>query len=362
LGRGSDELNAAASQYVAVRVTDMRDVDLDLIRFDFDLTLAVVLMHSDGTIYHRYGSRGPTSAGEYLSMQSLTRLLRDTLPEHRAHDASPQSLARREPPAGAKPRPAIALPDLQRRIEAGERIDCVHCHTINDAEHADKLSRQVFRHDELFVFPDPLRLGLRLDREQQSRIDTVVDDSPSARAGLRPGDELRALGGEGSVRTQSDVQWALHSAPFAAHSLAVVYVRDGVQQRAAVELPDGWKRCPPEEYAWRPYKWNLSPSPGFGGSVLDAAARARLGLPDGRFALRVQYIVDWGEHAHRGRAAHAAGLRKGDVVLSFAGKDDFLSFDHFHAWVALTRSAGEDTEIGVVRGGERLTLHYLLPR
>jgi hypothetical protein len=130
---------------------------------------------------------------------------------------------------------------------------------------------------------------------------------------------------------------------------------------AAVTLREGWKRCPPEEYAWRPYKWNLSPSAGFGGPVLDAAGRTRLGIDAGTFAFRIGYLVDWGENGHRGRAARAAGLQKGDVVVSFAGKSDFVSVDHFHAWIGLTRTAGEDVEVVVLRLGVRRTLRYRLP-
>ena len=52
---------------------------------------------------------------------------------------------------------------------------------------------------------------------------------------------------------------------------------------------------------------------------------------------------------------------QGDVVVSFAGKSDFRSVPHFHAWVSLTRTAGEDTEFVVMRGKERLELRYLLP-
>jgi hypothetical protein len=181
-------------------------------------------------------------------------------------------------------------------------------------------------------------------------------------AGLQQGDMLLALGEQPSVRTLGDVQWALHRAPFGANALPVRFRSGKAQREAKLDLPDGWKRCPPEDYAWRPFKWNLSPQPGFGGPALDAAAKQRLGLDAQRFALKVQYLVDWGEHGHRGKAAAAAGLRPGDVVVSFAGKNDFVSMDHFHAWVALTRTAGEDVEIVVRRGEERVALHYPLPR
>jgi hypothetical protein len=180
-------------------------------------------------------------------------------------------------------------------------------------------------------------------------------------AGLRAGDELLELGAQRRVRTFSDVQWALHQAPATATKLPLRHRRGDSEHTAELALPAGWKRCLPEHYAWRPYKWNLSPSSGFGGPALDDAARRALGIEPGTFAFRVQYIVDWGENAHRGRAAKAAGLQQGDVVVAFAGKRDFVSVDHFHAWIALTRTAGEDVDIVVLRAGAQVVLRYALP-
>ncbi len=356
MARGSQELNDAAAPYVCVRVTNLSRWDLHLVRFDFDLTFAAVLMHPDGTVYHRYGARGPGDASAYLSLPSLARLLRDTLGEHAAYAKNPS------PPAAQPPLPAIELPVLQQKIQAGQKIDCVHCHTVNDAEHVDAVLGNRWRQDDLWNYPDPARMGLTLDREQQATITAVAADSPAAKAGLRAGDSLLRLGEQRSVRSQSDVQWALHQAPFGETALPVRFRSGTTEVDASLKLPTGWKRCAPEDYAWRPYKWNLSPSAGFGGPALTAAAKAELGVAETTFAFRVQYLVDWGENAHRGRAAKAAGLQKGDVVVSFAGQHDFRSVEHFHTWIGLTRTAGEDTEIVVLRGKERLVLHYPLPK
>jgi hypothetical protein len=172
---------------------------------------------------------------------------------------------------------------------------------------------------------------------------------------------LRRFGRQQRVRTSADVAWALHGEPADGAQVAVTYRRDGDLRDARLELADGWKECAPTEYAWRPYKWNLSPAPGFGGPVLGQKALAELGLPAGTFAFRVQYLVTWGPRAHRGRAAAAAGIRKGDVVLSFAGRRDFRSLDHFHAWVRLCLRTGQTVDIELLRSGERRTLHYTLP-
>ncbi|HEX5051844.1 MAG TPA: hypothetical protein VFZ65_08740 [Planctomycetota bacterium] len=44
-----------------------------------------------------------------------------------------------------------------------------------------------------------------------------------------------------------------------------------------------------------------------------------------------------------------------------SGKHDFVSVEHFHAFVALAGTAGQDTEIVVLRDGARHVLHYALP-
>jgi len=356
LGRDLPDLHAAAAPYVAVRVTNLRDVDIANLRFDFDQTFAALLMHADGTIYHRYGGRGPAGPEQYLSVRSLTQLLRDTLREHRDYDRQPNA------PKLRAPQRAIDLPVLQRKIAGGQRIDCVHCHTVHDAEARDAMLAGRWRRDDAFVFPDPARVGITLDPEHQAKVHDVRDGSAAARAGLQKGDELLTLGEQRSVRTFSDVQWALHRAPFGANRIAVRWRRGEREHDAQLDLDDGWKRCPPEHYAWRPLKWNLSPAPGFGGRTLDEAARRRLGLADAPFAMRVTYLIDWGEQKARGKAARAAGLHKGDVVVGFAGKRDFASFEHLHAFCALTLVAGESTAIEVWRDGKVHTLRYALPR
>jgi hypothetical protein len=312
-------------------------------------------MHPDGTVYHRYGSRGPDDADAWLRLSSLARLLRDTLSEHQAYDHKPS------PPAAQAPEPALDLPALQRKIAAGQRIDCVHCHMVNDARFAESWLAKTWSREQAFVFPHSTRIGLTLDAEHQARITAVAQGSAAAAAGMQPGDELLAVGVQPSVRTLADLQWALHHTPETKGPLPVAFLRRGERRRVELALPADWKHCPPEEYAWRPMKWNLSPRPGFGGKALDAAERRALGLGDAPFALRVQYLVDWGERAASGKAARAAGLRKGDVVVAFAGKRDFTGFDHFHAWIAMTRTAGEPTEFVVWRDGKEHVLRYTLP-
>lgn len=353
--RTPPEFAEQAQHYVCARITDMREVDLDFVRFDFDLTMAVVLMHPDGTVYHRYGARAADDATAWMSVPHLVTLLRDTLDDHRAYERAPA------PPAQRAPRRAIDLPPLRRQLDEGRQLDCVHCHTVHDTEHRHAVEQGTWRDEQKWLYPDPARIGLELDPGDQRRVVAVAADSAAARTGLAPGDEVLACGVQANVRTIADLSWALHQVPFAGGPLAITVRRDGATAERTLELAPGWKVCAPRDYAWRPFQWNLSPAPGFGGPPLDAAAKAKLGIDPAVFAFRVQYLVDWGPRATRGRAAHAAGIRKGDVVLSFAGRSDFGSTNELHAWVRLGLQVGQEVEVELLRRGARHTVRYALP-
>jgi hypothetical protein len=349
----SEELVAVAARYVCVRVVDMSKVDLDVYEFDYDLTLAALLMHADGTVFHRFGSRDHRDPTVWNTLTGLAALMHTTLEEHAVHRALPA------PAAPAAPRYVVDLPPLRDKL-AQHKESCVHCHTVHDTLHAQAVTQGTLTADTPFVYPLPARLGLELEPATQHTVRAVAAESPAARAGLQAGDRLLRLGRQSNVATLGDVQWALHHAPAGAHDLAVEWRRGATTHAAVLALAPGWKRAPPREYAWRPYKWNLAPDPGFGGGVLDAARKQKLGL-DVPFALRIDYLIDWGEKAHRGRAARRAGLRVGDIVLGIAGQTDFVSHDHFQAFVRLSCQVGEDVEVMVWRDGARVPLKLRLP-
>jgi len=50
-------------RFTTVRVVQAYALDLSLFQFDGDLTLAVVFLNADGTVYGRYGSRGDKATG-----------------------------------------------------------------------------------------------------------------------------------------------------------------------------------------------------------------------------------------------------------------------------------------------------------
>jgi membrane-associated protease RseP (regulator of RpoE activity) len=256
------------------------------------------------------------------------------------------------PPA----RPARTLDDLpawREKMQARPKpLDCYHCHFVFDAERHQALRDGVWRPDMIWRWPTPGQVGLTLDAVEQERVVSVRADSPAARAGLRAGDRLLTIDGQ-RVLSGSDVSWALERARGGARALALAWTRGDARLEGALELAAGWEVGDALTLSWRPSKWQLVPSPGFGGPALSAGDKQRLGLAPETFALRVDYLVTWGPEARFGEEARRAGVRKGDVVLGVNGHTSFESHDHFQAWWRLNLQPGATAHVDLLRAGER---------
>jgi hypothetical protein len=351
LARLPAEIVEITRDFVCVRVVDMRPVDLTRFRFDFDLTFAALVADADGAVQHRYGGRDGKDAQSALSVASLGAFLRGSLEESKAR--APKGA---EPGGTSSPKPRTIedLPEFKKR-EAQKKIDCVHCHNVNDFEHRQAEASGSWKREQMWVYPDPARLGLEVERDDQQKVARVDAGSAAAKAGIAVGDRLKRANGA-SLLTRADLQWTLHGLPFAKAKLDLEIERDGTTKTLSLALPDGWKAAPANEYAWRSYKWTLTPHPGFGGKTLSDDAKKKLGLKPSEFAMNVDYLVTWGDQQHTGQNAQKAGMRKDDVVLAVDGKSDFESNDHFQAWWRIAKKPGSMAEIVVLRDGKRQTI------
>lgn len=320
----------------------MRGVDLARYRFDFDLTFAMLTLHPDGHVYHRYGGRDERGPGVWLSSESFEALLEATLDDHERYESKP---------APEPPDPAVRLEDVPAFAEK-DQGKCIHCHSVLESLYRQRKAEGELRDEDLWVFPAPAIVGFDLDRDDQRRITQLTDGSPAAHAGLLIGDRILRIGST-AIASASDVMHALDRMPAIGGELEIEVRREGSNHSLRLDLHPGWRTGTPRSFAWRPLKWALDPVPGFGGAVLSDEERKAAGLDSEPFAFRIDYFVTSGPRQHVGRAAREAGLREGDIVYRVGDQTTFASIDHFHAWWRLTRKPGEQVEVRYVRERER---------
>ena len=341
--RPPQEFRVAARDYVCVRVTNVNRIDLNEFAFDHDLTLALVLAHPDGTVYHRYGGRANLSP---MNMGTLVALMKEALETHRDYSRHP------DPP---RAKPPFLLEDLvQRRLRGTIQpvFGCYHCHYAREARQYLALEAGEWTPDQYWIFPVPERLGLVLNQRDQNRVERVLPRSPAMQAGIEVGDELESLAGR-RILTKYDVQWVLHERSSTAGRLAFVARRKGRPIEGEFVLAPQWKVGDPGEHAWRvrnvytEHMAKFLPSPGFTGTRLEAAELAKCGLDEKAFALKID---------HLNYGTHKAGIRLGDIVLAAGGKNDFVTERDFYAWCESLRSAGRDIRMEVLRQESRMNI------
>ncbi len=346
-------------QFVCVRIVQANTIDLARFQHDFDQSFAAYLMNPDLTIYGRFGTRSGRPEHEDISLGGLRQAMKAALRMHRDYGAVKASLA------GKQVRPARYktprdYPSLSGKY--GESIDyegkaakgCMHCHQIREAE------RLVYRSaggpipDEvLFPDPDPAVLGLKMDPEAMAKVERVTAASVAGKAGLKVGDEIVALAGQ-PLLSIADLQWVLHNAP-AATRLPARVRRDGKAVDLTLDLPAGWRRG---DISWRATTWDLRRM-GLGGlklAELDDEGRAGAKLPGDAMALRVEHVGEHGEHA----VARRAGLRKGDILISFDGRIGRMSESELLAYSLQEKRPGDEVAVTVLRNGEEKVMKFAL--
>lgn len=216
-------------QFICVRILNMRDVDVALFQFDFDLTWLGFFLNADNRIYSRFGGRDAKEEDGRVSVAGLKTTMRRVLEAHKT--------------PGDKPAPHKPL--LAGDVYPVRNNACIHCHQVNEGTRDRQRTAGTFDPESLHVYPLPENIGLELDRDAGQRIVKVLEKSPAANW-LKAGDELRRINGT-DIHSQGDVLWALHHAP-AKGDLLVQVRRDGENLTAWLTLPLGWRKT---DLSWR---------------------------------------------------------------------------------------------------------------
>ncbi len=350
-------------QFVCVRIPQANGMDLMRFQFDFDQSFAALLMHPDGTLLGRFGTRSNRDEeARDISLDGLKQALEAGLDIYRQYPLVKTSLQGKQVQEARFATPE-EYPHLRGRYTG--RLDyeansvaasCIHCHQIGEAE------RSFFRDAAkpipdpvLFPYPNPRTLGLDMDPKSAATVQDVPAGSIASRDGFQPGDRIISFDGQPPIST-ADLQWVLHHAP-AVGSIPVQIEREGARLNLTLTLPKGWRHL--SDLSWRATTWELRRR-AFGGMLLGPLTSDQLqekGLATNQMALLVKHVGQFGEHA----LAKKAGVIAGDIIVGYDGQTTPATETQLIAHAVQNRKPGDPIEIILLRDGKRQTITIKLP-
>ncbi len=360
--RDDPELGALLDRFACVRVVQAFGLDLARFQFDWGLTFAVVGLNADGTIYGRYGSRRMGEDGHpsaVATIEGLKAALKGMLDLHGAY---PGNRAELEGKTGAAPPWGTpeSMPDNAGRPNMkpadGSRGGCVHCHQAHEGilwstrAAAKPLPDSVVR-----PWPMPDRVGLSLDPREAATVDAVAPGSPAEKAGFRPRDRIRRIGGQVPVSI-ADVQWVLQEAKVPG-TLKVEVSRGAESAALELALAADWRED--EDFTWRVVAWPLRHRLLGTEPLVDLGAdeKKALGLEAGALAARVKGIPpNWVKQKN----PSGAQFRKDDVIVDVDGRKDLEDEADVLAYL-VKLAPGSTAKVTVLRAGKRELIELKLP-
>jgi len=345
--------NLAKDKFVSVRQVEMKGVNLSQFQFDHDLNWAAMFINADGTVYARYGTQSVEGSDAYNSIDGLINTMNRVLELHAAYPANKAELAGKL----GQPKPvsnALELPGLSNPAKYAQettRSNCIHCHNIHDAEHAQALSMGKWSVDMLWKYPLPDNMGLKIDRTSGVSIREVMPDSAAAQARMKTGEDIIRMNGQ-RITSIADMQWVLHNLP---GTDTTVTVETSPSGRHELKLAAGWRK---HDFSWRGSMWNAPPRLQVWLPELTSEQKAQLGLPESDSPLEARWI---NRERKGGQQAYADGLREKDVVIALAGEPiRNMTAPKFTSHIKLHYKVGDILPLTVLREGKKLELKIKL--
>ncbi len=186
---------------------------------------------------------------------------------------------------------------------------------------------------------DDIAGALGMETAKGTLVSSVTRGSPAEAAGLVPGDVILSLGGE-AVEDPRDLSLAVADLEVGSAAQLTV-LRSGAEQVLDVTIG----LHPSQSIAEAQDNSADDGTPRLGVSIapLDAALRARLGLPEELSGIAITSVQP-------GSAATTAGIQPGDVITA-AGGDDVSDLDGLRSAVKRAGDAGEPLLLRIYRAG-----------
>jgi hypothetical protein len=337
VARLDPQIRSLADEFVLVRLTRMRGVDLALFDFDYDLTWMAFFLDGQERVLGRYGGRDAIGPDSRLSLPSLKYAMERAVKRYRDKETKPNVEKR-------SPRRTVEEYSAAKRLTARA---CVHCHQVYDLRRESLIAEGKWQLDELWVYPLPENVGLTLELNQGDMIRAVGKGSSAERAGLRKGDKLLTVNAL-SIASFADLQYALHRAK-TDEKLAVAWERDRKRYDGTLDLEPGWRKT---DLSWRWSLRGVEPSPWVQGADLSAREKEAVKLTANSLAFRQGPFVT--------HPARMAGIRQGDVIVGVNGKRLDMTGAQFGVYIRLNYKVGDTVTYNLLRDGKPVDVSITL--
>jgi hypothetical protein len=352
---GGEDLDPLLLQFLTVRLTSAKDVDLNLLPMaqfqDLDTSWWGWFLSPEGRVYGVFGGRDAAGDAHRTTKKALIETLKRVLDHHYDPRRPGWDIDGPAPDLSHNATTPTDLPGYTNWVNTGDRKEhvqsqgCIHCHQVQEIMHRGAMDLGKFdKHKDLDIWPLPENTGLTIDKDVGVLIKSVKDGSAAAIAGLKTGDVLGAAAGR-RLFSQADFRAALQRLPMTgAASIDLVYLRSGEIQRATMQLPEGWRKGV--------NSWRISFTEGMFGAFPGfwandgTSRRERLGLAKDTMAVAPFLPND--EKFRQSSAVYKAGLRGSDTIVAVNGESPNLVGRPWIHWFRMKFEPGDEVRLTVM--------------
>ena len=337
--RGDKDIIDACKDFVLLRMTYMRGVNIGLFEYDYDMTWMAFFLDADGRIISRYGTRDHTSSDSHNTSGGLRNTMSEVLAVHKEESAKPQ-----KPYVMPKLQP-IDIPAYARTYGAN---NCGRCHMLNEAKWEQQRADGTMKDGPFFMYPLPETIGIKLDLTKGNKIKEVRPNTFAENAGLRANDLIRTANGM-RILTTADMQYVLDKID-SPGELNLEIVRKDKTIKKVIELTGNWRAS---DVSWRKsirMRSNFNP---FTRNIfmLKPNEKDDLGIEREQIAFRLNDAIG---------DVQAAGLKKGDIIVALDGKRQ-LFYRNPQYYPFIEHKSDDMMAVTVLREGKELTLSLRVP-
>ncbi len=365
------------SNFVPVRIVHTNGMDMNKFQFDYDQSWAAFVLHHDGSIIGRYGTRShQTESADDVSLQGFLESLRVAQSLYANYDSVRAQLAAKIGPPAPVAHPE-EFPKLKEKY--GSKLDyegkvvasCIHCHQVGEALLAwNRRPDQPLPQEILYPYPNPKILGVVMDPLRARTVKSVTENSPAAKAGLQAGDVIVQCQQQPIIST-ADLQWVLHRIGDGRQlNLKVVRGKDDAEllqsdskvdlanhsRQLTLELPEKWREQ--DDIAWRVTAWTIRRmvAGGLKFEPVDSTELAAMKLSTDAIGLRVKHMGQFAPHD----TAKRAGFKVGDVIVKFDKWSQPMTEGQLLASLMRETKPGQTLLVEVQRGDKRLSFQLVV--